>query len=309
MQPLSVLIVTYRTPQLTAIAVTSALRLADVREVIVVDNAGGDETGDLLHGLQDDRVQYVVNPTNTGYGQAANVAASRATGDVLLFLNSDAQLSEQAAVAMVEEVQRHDGRCIAGARLQEPDDTVQRSAGLLPTPIDLAVRALGFHIVARAVAGWPVIGAFARSNRLAREYDLAVNATEPFSTRMVSGAVCVMGREAFHEIGGFDENFFLYFEDADLCRRARHAGMTIHYVPGAVVTHIGGGSSSEDYHFGPAHARSMRLYLHKWYGPPGAALAVMLMFLRAVGFSVGAPRKAGRAWRAFAATLGLGGGA
>ena len=117
-----------------------------------------------------------------------------------------------------------------------------------------------------------------------------------------------MGREAFLELGGFDEDFFLYFEDADLCRRALRAGMAIRYVPDAVVTHIGGGSSSEDYHFGPRHARSMRIYLRKWYGLPGAALAVTLMFLRAVGFSVGAPRRAGRAWKAFAATLGFGGG-
>ena len=84
----------------------------------------------------------------------------------------------------------------------------------------------------------------ARGNRLAREYDLAVDSTEPISTTHGVRRVFAIGRDAFLEIGGFDEDFFLYFEDADLCRRALKAGMAIRYVPQAVVTHIGGASSS-----------------------------------------------------------------
>jgi N-acetylglucosaminyl-diphospho-decaprenol L-rhamnosyltransferase len=307
MPPISVLVVAYRTPQLTASAAASALALTDVRQVIVVDNASGDDTVKRLHALQDDRVEAVVNQANVGYGRAANIAAARATSDIILFLNSDAQIGETAATALFEEVQRHGGRCIAGARLLSDDGAVQRSAGLLPGPSDLTVRALGLHHVARPIASWPLIGRLVRTNRLAREYDLALDSAEPISTTMVSGAVCAMGRAAYQEIGGFDEQFFLYFEDADLCRRASKAGMAIRYLPQAVVPHIGGASSSEDYHFSPRHARSMRLYLGKWYGPPGAALAVVLMFLRAVAFSFGAPQRAGRAWRAVGATLGFGG--
>jgi N-acetylglucosaminyl-diphospho-decaprenol L-rhamnosyltransferase len=309
MPPISVVIVSYRTPQLTASAAASVLRLPDVSEVIVIDNASGDETGDLLHALQDDRVQFVVNQSNAGYGQAANLAASMATTDLLLFLNSDAEIDAGAANVLVSEVLRHGGRCIAAARLVGEDGGVQRSAGLLPGPTDLTVRALGLHRLGRAVMRWPLVGRLARGNRLAREYDLALGSTEPISTTMVSGAVCAMGRDAFNEIGGFDQRFFLYFEDADLCRRALRTGMQIRYMPAAVVRHIGGASSTEDYHFSPRHARAMRQYLGKWYGPPGAALAVVLMFLRAVGITVGSPRGAGRAWRAVGATLGFGGGA
>ena len=178
----------------------------------------------------------------------------------------------------------------------------------LPAPSDLAVRALGAHRLGGWLRTWPVVGRLVRGSRLAREYASAEASAEPMSTSMVSGAVSAIGREAFLEIGGFDEEFFLYFEDADLCRRVLRAGMPIRYLPQAVVTHIGGGSSSDDYHFGPRHARSMRLYLAKWYGPAGAAFSSVLMFLRAVGFSVGSPRRAGKAWSAFAATLGFGGG-
>jgi N-acetylglucosaminyl-diphospho-decaprenol L-rhamnosyltransferase len=303
MPPISVLIVSYRTPLLTVSAAASALALEDVRQVIVVDNASGDETGARLHALQDDRVEYVLNPTNAGYGHAANAAAVRATCDVILFLNSDAQINQRAATALVEEVDRHGGRCIAGARLVSADGSIQRSAGLLPAPSDLAVRALGLHHVARGVTGWPVIGRLVRGNRLAREYDLALDSTGPISTTMVSGAVCAMGRAAYSEIGGFDEDFFLYFEDADLCRRALRAGMAIRYLPQAVVTHIGGASSGEDYHFGPRHARSMRLYLSKWYGRPGLIMALGILCLRAVGMTLGLRRGARRAWQAWWAAL------
>ncbi len=71
---------------------------------------------------------------------------------------------------------------------------------------------------------------------------------------MVSGACFAIGAAAFEEIGGFDERYFMYFEDADLCRRATAAGWPIRYLPDVVVDHVGGASSAVDYHFGPRHA-------------------------------------------------------
>lgn len=303
MPSVSVLIVSYRTPRLTLAAARSALKLPDVREVVVVDNASHDDTGDLLAGIGDDRVLFVANDRNAGYGAAANLAADRATGDTLLFLNSDALITAEAAAAIVGEVERHDGRCIAGPRLIGEDGEVQRSAGLLPRPPDLVIRALGLHRIARSLGGVPRLQRVIARSRLAREYELATTSTEPIATNMVSGAVCAVGRQAFHEIGGFDERFFLYFEDADLCRRAGEAGMPIRYLPQVQVPHIGGASSSDDYHFGPHHARSMRRYLAKWYGASGSMLAVVLMFLRAVGITLTDPRRARRGWSAVAATL------
>jgi N-acetylglucosaminyl-diphospho-decaprenol L-rhamnosyltransferase len=305
----SVLIVSYQTPRLTARAAESALRLTHLDKVIVVDNASGDDTVQLLSALKSDRLLIVTNVANVGFGAAHNLGAAAATGDILIFLNSDAELSEQAASRLVDEVVREGGRCISGPRLVSPDGAIQRSAGLLPGPFDLTVRALGLSTLATRIADWPTLRHLTGLGGLAHEYDSAVRVDSAMSTTMVSGACFATSRNAFDELGGFDERFFLYFEDADLCRRALKAGMAIRYVPEAVVPHVGGASSSEDYHFGPRHARAMRQYLGKWYGPAGASLAVMLMFLRAVATSVGSPRRAGRAWRAVGATLGIGGGA
>ena len=296
---LSVIIVSYRTPELTVSAARSALRADPAAEIIIVDNASGDGSVPMLSQLNDGRVQINLNPTNAGYGAAANRAASQATGDVLIFLNSDAELSPAAAEALLSEVSRYQGRCIAAARLIGSDGAVQRSAGLLPGPLDLAVRAWGLNRVAASVAGWPIVGAFVRRSRLGREYESAVEANESVDTSMISGACCAMGRNAFEELGGFDDRFFLYFEDADLCRRATQAGMALRYVPSAVVQHVGGASSSDDYHFGPHHSRSMRQYLAKWYGPGGSAAALAILWVRALGMTLALRPSARRAWRAW----------
>lgn len=284
---------------MTTTAAASALQVGDV---IVVDNASGDDTLDRLHRLST-RLTIVANQVNVGFGTANNQAARLATSDVLILLNSDAEIRAEAARLLAEEVARHGGRCIAGPRLISSDGTVQRSIGVLPGPFDLIIRALALHSIGQFLALIPGVTRLMGRSRLARDYASAVTASGPIETDMVSGACFAIGREAFDELGGFDERFFMYFEDADLCRRAAVAGMPIRYVPDAVVTHIGGASSSEDYHFGPYHARSMRQYLGKWYGPPGSALAIVLLWLRAISFSLVLRPRAGRAWRAWWAAV------
>jgi len=303
MESISVVVVSYRTPALTLGAARSALAVPGVRQVVVIDNNSRDESADLLHALHDARLRVVVNATNRGYGTAANQGADVAVGRLLLFLNSDAQLTAEATTALADEIRARAGRAIVGARVVDPGGTVQRSAGLLPGPLDLTIRALTLNRIAAAAARFPLIGALMNASRIAVEYDSAPRATQPIETTMVTGACFAIGREAFRELGGFDERFFMYFEDADLCKRAAAAGMPIRYVPSAVVTHIGGASSSEDYHFGPLHARAMRQYLGKWYGSAGAMFALLLLCIRAVVMTLTFQRAAPRARRAFWAAL------
>lgn len=303
MTDVSVVIVSYRTAELTLRAVRSAQESLPRAEIVVLDNASGDTSVARLRTIVDRAVRIEVNDSNVGYGAAANRAVQSSTGNIVVFLNSDAVLTPDAASHLVGEVRALGGQCLAAARLVDATGAVQRSAGLLPGPLDLAVRAWGFNVVGAALAQWPVIGLLVRRSRMSREYSSASEATEPMETSMVGMAVSAIGRRAFDELGGFDEQFFLYFEDADLCRRAGRAGISVRYVPAAVVTHIGGGSSSEDYHFGPHHARSMRLYLGKWYGPGGSALGILILWIRAAGMTLLLQAGAGRAWRAWWAAL------
>ena len=300
MRSVTVIIVNYRTPDLTLVAAASAIQ-AGTDGVLVVDNSAPDQGLGRL--ARQPSVDIVDLQRNMGFGAAANAGSRKAPGESLLFLNSDAEIASGGIQALKSALANWEGRAIVGPRLVSPNGTVQRSAGLLPRPSDLVVRALGLHAIAQRSALVPVIGGLVRRSRWARDYASAVTASGPIETAMVSGACFAIGREAFEELGGFDERFFMYFEDADLCRRAAAAGMPIRYVPAAVVTHIGGASSSEDYHFGPLHARSMRQYLGKWYGPGGSALAIVLLWLRAVGFSLALRPAARRAWRALWAAV------
>jgi len=296
----SIVIVSYRTPVLTRRAAESAVA-SGAAQVIVVDNASGDDTIEQVRQLEE--VAVLCGDSNVGFGSAANRGARLATRDVILFLNSDAVLARPALAALTHELGRHRERAIVGPRLVEPDGRIQRSAGLLPAPLDLSIRALGLHSVARWLPSIPLGASVLRRLSLAREHASAESATETIDTNMVSGACFAIGREAFWELGGFDERFFMYFEDADLCKRAAAAGMPIRYVPSAVVTHIGGASSEGDYHFSPMHARSMRQYLEKWWGSPGAALAILLLWLRLVGHAMVLHPGTGKALAALRAAL------
>ena len=298
----TVVIVSYRTPDLTVAAARSALDAAADR-VIVVDNQSGDSSVARLRAIVDPRLMVVETPANVGFGSGANIGARSASSDALLFLNSDAELTRQAADHLMAELGERGSRAIIGPRILGPDGSVEHSAGLLPAPSDIAVRALGLHVLGWWVAGLPLVGALVRRTRFLREFASAEVAKEAFDTSFVTGACFAIGREAFLELGGFDERYFMYFEDADLCRRASQRGIAIRYLPSATVSHVRGASTSGDYPFGPLRSRSMRQYLHKWYGPAGSALAILLLWVRALRHAVVLHPGSGRAWRAFWAAV------
>ena len=298
----AVVIVSYRTPDLTTAATRSALE-AGADAVVVVENQSGDDTARRLRSIGDPRLVVVENPVNVGFGAGANIGARRVSTEALLFLNSDAELTREAADHLLAELARSDGRAIIGPRLIGPGGVVEHSAGLLPVPSDIAVRALGLHVIGWWLVRVPVAGSLVRRTRFVREYSSAEVAEEAFSTNFVTGACFAIGREPFWELGGFDERYFMYFEDSDLCRRASARGLPIRYVPSAVVSHIRGASTAGDYPFGPLRSRSMRQYLRKWYGPPGSVMAILLLWLRALRHTLGLRPGTKRAWGSLWAAL------
>lgn len=294
-------IVSFKTPSLTVRAASSALA-AGASAVVVVDNASGDDTVARLQSQQSAKLQIVELDTNVGFGSACNIAAEMAGDvDILLFLNSDAHLTRAAADTMIGELSRLEGRAIVAPKLLDGDGRVEHSVGLLPEPGHLAVRALGLHAVGWWLMRHPIARAVLGRTKILREYGLAETATRTIDADFVSGACFAIGRAAFAELGGFDERFFMYFEDSDLCRRATRRGMRIRYIPGASVMHVRGASASGDYPFGPLRSRSMRQYLGKWYGNQGVLIALTMLWLRAVRHTLGAHPGTRRAWGAFLA--------
>jgi GT2 family glycosyltransferase len=286
----SVVIVNYRTAALTMRAIRSALE-GGVDDVVVIDNASGDEIKDRVSDLGDGRVRLLESDSNVGFGMAANRGAAVATGDVVLFLNSDAVVMPDAPALLASEIERHALRALAGPSVRYPDGRLQRSVGLLPKPADLAIRALGLHRIGVRAASLPVVGSLVRRSGVAREY-AAATSPSPSDVSMISGACLAVSRERFRTLGGFDERYFMYFEDADLCRRAVANGWRLRFVPAALVEHQVAGSTGRDYHFGPLHGPSMVVYLDRWYGTAGASLAILLLLARAVGLSLAGGERA-----------------
>jgi N-acetylglucosaminyl-diphospho-decaprenol L-rhamnosyltransferase len=234
MAPLgSTIIVNYNSGPFLARCVESIAAHEPGARVIVVDNASTDgserlaETGAI-------RITLVQNAANLGFARAVNLGVRRTTGEWVMLLNPDCQLTAAALARLVQELGEHPDCAIAGPRIEDEDGTVQGSARGDPTLLT------GFFGRTGLLNRLFPRSAIARRNvRL----DLAGTNGSSAEVDWVSGACMMVRRKDWDAVGGFDERYFMYWEDADLCRRLRTRGSTIRYVPEARVIHRVGGSS------------------------------------------------------------------
>jgi len=192
-------------------------------EVIVVDNASTDATEavarDAAPGLR-----FAALAGNAGFAFGCNVGLGQANREFVLFLNPDATLENGALDALVAAADRYPGAALFGPEIRRADGAVEPSH-------DLALHA-------RETAG--------------RRRDIGEPPVGDLSAEFLSGAVLLGRASALRQIGGFDDDFFLYFEDDDLCLRLRQAGWSLVRVAAAMARHLGGASA-------PASAARERL--------------------------------------------------
>ncbi|MDX1383271.1 MAG: glycosyltransferase family 2 protein [Thermoanaerobaculia bacterium] len=228
-----VVIVNYGAGKLLADAVASVAGLAEAgHEVRVVDNASPDGS---LEGLEHrfPWLDILRLEENVGFGAACNRGAQGATGRAVLFLNPDAAVEADTAGRLEAALADRPRLGAVAPALRYPDGRRQFSWEPTPGIVGETLRKLRnpFEATAWAQALLP---------RLARLWG---------DPGWLSGACLCVRREAFEAIGGFDESFFLYFEDADLCLRLRAAGWKVAVVPDAHAIHDkgrGGTSSASE---------------------------------------------------------------
>ena len=223
-----------------------SLRAEGVRDIVVADNDSTDGSRQALRS--DDRdVRFVPTGGNHGYGGGANRGADCVSGDAdaLLVMNPDTILQPGAVKAMVEALEADPRAGIVGPRLDNPDGSLYPSARIFPSIVD----ALGHGLV----------GLFAPSNRWTRRYRmLDLPAEEPRRVDWVSGACFLIRRKAWDDLDGFDESYFMFLEDVDLCWRAGRLGWNVVYEPAARVTHVVGVSRARHpYRMAFEHHRSL----------------------------------------------------
>lgn len=204
-------------------------RLPADAEILVVDNASSDGSPELVRD-EHPRCRLIALERNVGFGAANNQAAAVARGEHLLLINSDAWLREGSLDVLRDALDRDPRLAIAVPQLRYPDGRLQFS--------------------------WaPETGVLGEALQMARNRFEA----RPFAHRQVAAilrrilgggwvsAACILVRKtAFDEVGGFDESFFMYFEDVDLSRRLRLAGWRLRLVSEAEAFHVKGGSRRSD---------------------------------------------------------------
>lgn len=234
-------------------------------EVIVVDNASADQTVSTL-AERFPWVQVQANQDNAGFSRGNNQALARSHGRWLLFLNPDTDVQPGALAAMLGFAQAHAGVGVVGPRLVYPDGRAQSSRRRFPTLLTM------FWESTLLEQWWPH-NPWARRYRLEDAPDSAVQRVD-----WLVGACLLISRAVMDQVGGWDEGFFMYSEELDLCRRIANAGWQVVFTPQAVVIHHEGKSSEQI-----VAARHLRFqaskvrYVRKYHGR--LAASVLRLFL------------------------------
>jgi GT2 family glycosyltransferase len=274
----SVIVVSYEArEELCRCLAALATHVTLPHEVIVVDNASADGSAPAVRSLFP-AVRLLEVGDNVGFARGCNLGLEAARGDYVLLLNPDAELEAGALEALYAFLEDHPGVAAVGPRVVHADGTPQLSFGRDLTLVSewrqrRLVRGLArrdAHIVAEITA------------RIAR----------PQQPDWVSGA-CLLARTAdLRAIDGFDAGFFLYEEDADLCRRLRAAGGTIAFTPAAtVIHHLGRSMARNATRARLAYHASHLRYYDKHNGPFARAALRLLLLGRAAGQVLDAARR------------------
>lgn len=270
----SVVIVSYNTRDILAACLASVQASVGAGrvETIVVDNASRDGSADMV-ARHFPGVGLVRSETNLGFAAANNAAFKLARGRYVVLLNPDALLAPDTLATAVARMDATPGAGLAGGKLIGGDGSLQPSAREFPSLLNEVL------VLSGLAARFPRSRLFGRFDRGWADPDLAAEVD------WVPGAFTIVRRAALDHVGAFDERFFLYYEEVDLCRRFKAAGWQVWYWPSIVVRHTGGESSKtvENVEFTSSGSqlilwrmRSGLLYYRKHHGATIAGLVAGL---------------------------------
>ena len=234
----SVIIVNYNSGNFALAAIQSLQRQIGIRlEIIVVDNASLDDSILVLQTKLADQILLIQSPSNLGFSRANNLGASKANGDFLLILNPDTVVDDQHAIQyLVEALLANPQLGLMAPLINEPRKNKQ----------------------VRPRHTYP-------SERYLKNTKKLNNL--PGDIAWVLGACMLLKRDVFNQINGFDEDYFLYGEDADICLRLRLAGYAIGFTDSVKIMHISGASEigADSYEKWLRKRRGLYLFFIKHY--------------------------------------------
>jgi len=225
---ISVIIIQYNNHHLTRNAIGSFLKYHKNNfEIILVDNNSTDSEATKFAKEFPD-LKIIQCEKNLGFGAANNLAAQKSSGDILLFLNNDVIIISEFIKGIEDEFYKDSSIGIIGPKLLNQDKSLQLSSGKLPSiSIEFFDKIL--------------YSAVDKKNKFALNY-INRKYLEKEEKEWVTGAALFITKKLFWELNGFDESFFMYFEDKDLCARAISKGKKVLYSPESSLIHLRGGS-------------------------------------------------------------------
>lgn len=217
----------------------------------VVDNDSTDDSCDQIEQRYP-HVQLLRTGSNNGFGKGCNIGAQHTQAPNILLLNPDAQLLTNVIDIFQQYLTDHatGSQPILGGLSVDRQGKPSYAYERFPTPWTLLVKAVG----------------------LGRLLEPTYTRSEPHPVDYVSGSLLLIGRQELEQLGGFDESFFLYFEETDLQRRARELGIASIHIPAARYLHESGGTFTDASFRGKCYSDGMKIYLEKHYGRWGQTL-------------------------------------
>lgn len=265
----SVIIVSWNTRHLLADCLYSVVENPPPKtyEIWVVDNGSTDGTQAML-AADFPQVRLIQNRENVGFARANNQAIEQSAGEYILLLNPDTVVHPGALAALVKFLHHTPSAGAVGPLILNPDGTLQMSAYPAPTLFREGWRLL--HLDALKPVGEYRQSAWGR--------------TEPRPVDNLLGACILLRRAALAQVGIFDEQYFIYSEEIDLCFRLRRAGWQLFWLPTASIVHLGGQSTHQVAETMFLHLyRGKILYFKKHYGALAGFFYKFILLLMAVG--------------------------
>ncbi len=217
---LSIIIVTWNTASITLKCVETINRYIPNQEIIVVDNGSQDNTVEILKKIKN--VKLVENGANLGFAKANNIGLKSATSDYVIFMNSDIELLDNSILNMVDFLKNNTKIGIIGPKFLNPDLSPQASV----FPPQTILNAFKEFWLGQKEAYSKYIP----------------QSKSPTEVSYISGGCLAVNKKYFQKIGKWNETYFFYFEDMDLCRHVRKSGQKIYYYPECQIIHRHGAS-------------------------------------------------------------------
>ena len=223
-------------------------------EIFVIDNASSDQSVEFLTP-RFPSVTFIQNDKNVGFGKANNQAISQARGRYTLLLNPDTLLQEDTLRTLTDFMDRHPEAGACGCKILNPDGSfAAESRRSVPNVSSAFYKAAGLTAL------------FPKHRRFGRYYLGWLDEDEQAEIPVLSGSFMFFRTKVLQEAGGFDERFFMYGEDIDLCYRVQQAGHKLVYVPDTSIIHYKGESSKrDDFTYNKVFNDALFLFFDKHY--------------------------------------------